>query len=344
MISIRNIVKISGLMATAPQLKSSSNTPLKGKPRRMRAALRELWETRKPALTVIVVVLTVVGALAPFLRRAPNEPLKLPMLDVVIFGVAFLAVLGATVRLSFERAKQKDELQRIQAEKGVAVKPTPKLTQLENIVTPSLDLIRQQPRLVNRVQLDNYVQQCKLHGTGPHLDATCVFTIKGRNISPTTLLDLKFPIIGDNFAKFEELSPRYYDLLQDPQRQKPRKPQLRSTDDMYKALVLGFDNPGVGPYKDFHLELQYTWPATFNRHKDYWFIDNTGFEGNTEKLCIELDATAMEPVVVQAYSVDRETDERTPLGRVSSQTHGVYAFSPPVPHRDSFYVLLVAEA
>ncbi len=380
----QNHDKIAPLVNDASQLHPAEDSNARSRSGGFFAfpAFREFSRSLKPVWVLATVMLTVMGAgFLRFTGPSLDGSMQFPKIGAVAICVLFIGAICSALWMVYRFSKanevvetQKAEIvaleENLQGLKEERKKVSEFVASLQNdilrlqtmkanhvshadssaaqvdgFLTPSLDLMVKQPVLVNHVMLEYYSLKCTFRGSGPVLDAGVVYVLKGRNISGDILTELKFPIVGDNFALLRELDPRYYDLSKDPGKNKKKLPQLRSEDGKCKILALKFENPGVGPYKDFHIELQYTWPGTFNRHKDYWFIDNTCFEGDTEKLVFELDVTVMEPgVTVSAYSVDRDSHTERGLGLADETAPGVYRYSPPHPEKNAFYVLLVEKA
>jgi hypothetical protein len=361
----QDLDRIEASVGTArphPDSSSVAATSAGSRRQRVLAALGDTWRSLSPVYSAsrvaIALLLVVMGAgLLRFTGPSLDGALQVPKLAVVIVGTLFLAavcsaaLLGSKLTdvnrvLTEQRAESAALLNEIQRlKKGdCQIAPLAAYTlQIEGIPLQGLELMLQTPLPpLNPVMLEHYALSCRFVGSGPRLDANLLFTMKGRNLLDTPLAELCLPICGDNLVRLCDIQPQFYDMIRDPRREHVRVPRLVSSDGMRKDLALSFDYPGIGAHKDFSVEFHCTWAAVFNHHKDYWFIDNTFFQGDTELLLFELDLTAIQPVAVTAYSVRRNPPhEKTKLGNVPPSTGAVYRFSVDHPGKDMYYVLMV---
>jgi hypothetical protein len=276
-----------------------------------------------------------------------ERDLTVPRFFAVLAAVLFLAAVATVAELETKwkgaskiQAQQEVKIGELEAQIEQRRSHHPKFGE---VFAQSLELMldEQHPALpVNRVVLFNYAMNCKLIGSGRRFDMEVVISMKGRNVANDYLTELALPIGGDNLVLLADLQAKYYDLQSDRQRTHPRLPRLKSHHDgLRKDLALLFDSPGISPYEDFRVELQYTWPSVFNCREDYWFIDNTLFEGDTTELTVELDAAVMQPSDVVAYSYNRITKEVKNCGSIPAASDAIYRFSRKRPERDTYYAL-----
>jgi len=326
---------------------------------------REVWQSFEPAFrsykTAVGFLLLLLGAgVLHYTGLSVDGTVTIPRIWVAVAAVLLPTAIGSAAIIALRLAKARTalaersnrvaqlegEISQARAEIDRIDRRSPRIPHIEGVSLPSLEvMIADSPApFVNPVVLKSYGVKCTVIGTGPRLDVNQVFTFEGRNLSNVPLAELRFPISGDSFVPFPELQAKYYDILQDPRREHESRARLDSPDGMRKDLALPFDYPGVGPYRDFHLELQYTWASLFNRHKDYIFIDTTLFQGGAERVFIELILTALPSVRVVAYSVDPATGAVTMLGAVRPADGNTYRFAADKAEKNKYYLLMVVSS
>lgn len=201
---------------------------------------------------------------------------------------------------------------------------------------------RRQVTVTNTVQLELFEINCRIVGDGVRKDADVTYHLKGTNLSQIPLKGLYLTIAADNLVPLSDLNCRLYDLTRDPEREVRLYPRLTGLDTTRKDLLLPLLLPGVDPFQQFELELQYRWPAIFSTVDDYWFLDNIDFEGRTKKIRLCVEFVTMEVETVRMYTVGPKYSEPQFLGalRPEKDKPAIYCFEMDESEMGLYYIML----
>ena len=201
---------------------------------------------------------------------------------------------------------------------------------------------RRQNKYVNPVRLGLFEIFCRIVGGGTLKDADVLYKLIGINMSKQLLTGLQMSIAGDNLVPLDKLKCEVYDIFKDPEKQNPTIPRLLGADSIRKDLFLPFLNPGINSGNKFHLEFKYLWPGIFSAKKDYWFLDNIDFEGDTEKIRLGISFISIEPIAVRAYSINAKRGMPVFVGALVHDVGKSDTFTLDVepPAIDTYYILV----
>jgi hypothetical protein len=249
------------------------------------------------------------------------------------------------VVLSIRSSRLESNLKLLQQEVNSLEKRTSPSFLLEDIVLSSLTAhveLRKAAQKLNPVKLDIFRLDCKVVGSDVRKAADTTYYLKGINISGHSLTGLYLSIAGDNLVPFRTLGAKLYNLHSSSGRNYSLIPRLEGADSVRKDLFLPFVSPGIDPLCAFEVELNYLWPGLFAPVKDYWFLDNIDYEGQTKQIIMTMEFIDLTVSSVRVYVIDMLSKIPTFLGDLASDPNNPkkFIFDKTNPEKDSYYIFV----